>query len=82
MTIAVDRSRMTQLGHSALPLCMRKRTDRLIGIVAVNKAQSDLIEGMMDELAGSDPDIQAYRQHWDGTLEAFFVKNLENVQGR
>jgi hypothetical protein len=61
---------------------MRKRTDRSIGIVAVNKAQSDLIEGMMDELAGSDPDIQAYRQHWDGTLEAFFVKNLENVQSR
>jgi hypothetical protein len=58
---------------------MRKRTDRSIGIVAVNKA---LIEGMMDELAASDPDIQAYRQHWDGTLEAFFVKNLENVQGR
>jgi hypothetical protein len=39
---------------------MRKRTDRSIGIVAVNKA---LIEGMMDELAASDPDIQAYRQH-------------------
>jgi hypothetical protein len=32
-------------------------------------------------LAASDPEIQAYRQHWDGTLEAFFVKNLENVQG-
>jgi hypothetical protein len=35
----------------------------------------------MDELAASDPSIQAYRQHWNGTLEAFFVKNLENVQG-
>jgi very-short-patch-repair endonuclease len=60
---------------------MRKRIDRSIGIVAVNKAQSELIEGMMDELAASDPHIQAYRQHWDGTLESFFVKNLENVQG-
>lgn len=60
---------------------MRKRIDRSIGIVAVNKAQSELIESMMDELAASDPEIQAYRQHWDGTLESFFVKNLENVQG-
>jgi len=60
---------------------MRKRIDRSIGIVAVNNAQSELIEGMMDELAASDPQIQAYRQAWDGTLEAFFVKNLENVQG-
>jgi len=60
---------------------MRKRLDRSIGIVAVNKAQSELIESMIDELAASDPEIQAYRQHWDGTLESFFVKNLENVQG-
>jgi very-short-patch-repair endonuclease len=60
---------------------MRKRIDRSIGIVAVNKAQATLIEGMMDELAASDPAIQAYRQAWDGTLEEFFVKNLENVQG-
>ncbi len=60
---------------------MRRRIDRSIGIVAVNKAQSELIESLMDELAASDPEIQAYRQHWDGTLEAFFVKNLENVQG-
>jgi very-short-patch-repair endonuclease len=60
---------------------MRKRIDRSIGIVAVNKAQGELIETLMDELAASDPCIQAYRQHWDGTLEAFFVKNLENVQG-
>ncbi len=60
---------------------MRKRIDRSIGIVAVNKAQGELIETLMDELGASDPSIQAYRQHWDGTLEAFFVKNLENVQG-
>lgn len=60
---------------------MRKRIDRSIGIVAVNRAQSVLIETMMDELAASDPEIQAYRQHWDETLESFFVKNLENVQG-
>jgi very-short-patch-repair endonuclease len=60
---------------------MRSRIDRSIGIVAVNKAQSELIETLMDEVTASDPEIQAYRQHWEGTLESFFVKNLENVQG-
>lgn len=60
---------------------MRRRIDRSIGIVAVNKAQSELIETLMDEVAASDPEIQAYRQRWDDTLESFFVKNLENVQG-
>jgi very-short-patch-repair endonuclease len=60
---------------------MRERLDRSIGIVAVNQAQSNLIERLMDALTASDPDVQAYRQEWDGTLEDFFIKNLENVQG-
>ena len=60
---------------------MRERIDRSIGIVAVNQAQRDLIERLMDEIGASDPDVQAYRQAWSGTLEDFFVKNLENVQG-
>ena len=60
---------------------MKQRIDRSIGIVAVNQAQSDLIEKLMDELSATDPDIQAYMQEWEGELEEFFVKNLENVQG-
>lgn len=60
---------------------MRLNIDRSIGIVAINQAQRDLIEHMMDERAASDPEIQAYRSRWDGQLEEFFVKNLENVQG-
>ncbi len=60
---------------------MKKRIDRSIGIVAVNQAQSELIEKLMDELSAGDPDIQAYMQEWEGDLEEFFVKNLENVQG-
>lgn len=60
---------------------MRARADRSIGIVAMNQAQRDLIETLMDERAAADPDIQAYRERWDGNLEDFFVKNLENVQG-
>ena len=60
---------------------MRERADRSIGIVAMNQAQRDLIETLMDERAAADPDIQAYHERWDGDLEDFFVKNLENVQG-
>ena len=60
---------------------MRARLDRSIGIVAVNQAQRDLIEHLMDERTATDPDIQAYRQEWSGKLEDFFIKNLENVQG-
>jgi hypothetical protein len=60
---------------------MRSRLDRSIGIVATNQAQRDLIETLMDEKTASDPDIQAYRGKWNGDLEDFFIKNLENVQG-
>jgi hypothetical protein len=60
---------------------MRERADRSIGIVAMNQAQRDLIETLMDEKTTSDPDIQAYRDKWSGDLEDFFIKNLENVQG-
>jgi very-short-patch-repair endonuclease len=60
---------------------MRARHDRSIGIVAMNQAQRDLIETLMDERTTSDPNIQAYRDKWSGDLEDFFIKNLENVQG-
>lgn len=60
---------------------MKLRLDRSIGIVAVNQAQSDLIEKLINELKVTDLDVQAYMQEWDGELEEFFVKNLENVQG-
>lgn len=75
-----NRDEATAIVEEAATL-MRERIDRSIGIVAVNQAQRDLIESLMDERAASDADIQAYRQHWDGQLEDFFIKNLENVQG-
>lgn len=55
--------------------------DRSLGIVAINQAQSDLIEALMDQRVASDPELQAYKQRWSGELEDFFIKNLENVQG-
>ena len=60
---------------------MRGRIDRSIGIVAMNQAQRDLIETLIAEKTAIDPDMQAYRDKWNGDLEDFFVKNLENVQG-
>jgi hypothetical protein len=60
---------------------MRAGLHHSIGIVAVNKAQSDLIQSLMDEVAAGDPVIQGYQEHWAETLEPLFIKNLENVQG-
>lgn len=60
---------------------MRAHLDRSLGIVAINQAQSDLIETLMDQRVASDPELQAYKQKWNGELEDFFIKNLENVQG-
>jgi superfamily I DNA and/or RNA helicase len=60
---------------------MRVHPNRSIGLVAINQAQRDLIETLMDEQFAADPNLQAYRQKWEDGLEAFFVKNLENVQG-
>lgn len=60
---------------------MHARVDLSIGIVAINQAQRDLIETLIDQKAASDPAMQAYREKWSGDLEDFFIKNLENVQG-
>ena len=55
---------------------------RSLGIVAMNQQQRELINGMMDnEVFAHDPEATAYRDRWENTLERFFVKNLENVQG-
>ena len=53
---------------------MREHFDRSLGIVAINQAQSDLIETLMDQRIASDPTLQAYKQRWDGQLEEYFVK--------
>jgi len=50
---------------------MRGRIDRSIGIVAMNQAQRDLIETLIDEETAIDPDMQAYRDKWNGDLEDF-----------
>jgi very-short-patch-repair endonuclease len=60
---------------------IQKNAERSLGIAAINQKQRDRIYGMIEEAARQDPDLQAYFQRWSETLEPFFVKNLENVQG-
>ena len=60
---------------------MTRHPDKSLGIVALNQPQRDLILGEMDRIFARDSASEEYRTHWQNTLEPFFVKNLENVQG-
>jgi hypothetical protein len=58
---------------------MRERPGQSLGVVAMNQKQADLIREHLDErLRTTDG---SYLERWKDTLEPFFVKNLENVQG-
>jgi len=60
---------------------MKERPDWSIGIVAVNKEQTDLIRSSLDKLLLNDSSARAIWDRWEDTLSPAFVKNLENVQG-
>jgi very-short-patch-repair endonuclease len=60
---------------------MSERPGQSLGIVAVNSKQSELIREEMDRVFASNPQAEAFRARWESSLEFFFVKNLENVQG-
>lgn len=60
---------------------MRLHPLRSLGIVALNSQQRDLIESKVDRLIADDPKAAEYVQKFNESLEPFFVKNLENVQG-
>ena len=53
--------------------------DESIGVVALSRAQADLIEHLIDQRGLLRRDLE-HRFREDGA-ERFFVKNLENVQG-
>jgi very-short-patch-repair endonuclease len=59
---------------------MRTRpADESLGVVALSKAQADLIEHLIEERRLAAPDLN--ERFASGHAESFFVKNLENVQG-
>ncbi len=63
---------------------MEDEPDRSLGVVTLNQRQRDLLNDRLAPAIDRSRTAQDYVQSWekrrDG-LEAFFVKNLENVQG-
>jgi very-short-patch-repair endonuclease len=60
---------------------MTTHPDQSLGIVTLNQAQRELLALEIDRLVTREPPAQRYLERWENTLESFFVKNLENVQG-
>ncbi|MCB9964496.1 MAG: DNA2/NAM7 family helicase [Rhodospirillales bacterium] len=60
---------------------MREYPERSLGIATMNQVQKDLIEVEMDRAFIDHPHAAKYKARWQKTLESFFVKNLESVQG-
>lgn len=58
-----------------------RHPDRSLGIVTLNKPQAELLSLEIDRLATEHEAFEAWRQKQEESLEPFFVKNLENVQG-
>ena len=60
---------------------MRRYPDRSLGVATINKVQKDLIESEMERAFLEHPHATNYEAKWKNTLESFFIKNLESVQG-
>jgi superfamily I DNA and/or RNA helicase/very-short-patch-repair endonuclease len=60
---------------------MKDYPKQSLGVVAVNAKQAEFIRELLDKEIATDPEATAYAQEWNGKLEEYFVKNLENVQG-
>ena len=60
---------------------MTRFPDKSLGVVALNEPQREMIRFEIDRLISRNRTAQKYRENWDNTLEYFFVKNLETVQG-
>lgn len=60
---------------------MQTHPERSIGIVAMNAKQTELIQNEFDRLIVEEERVRTYMNAFTGTLDEFFIKNLENVQG-
>ena len=63
---------------------MLNNPNRSLGIVALNKIQTEQIDALIYEATTNNIAVQKYRDYWEereNGIERFFVKNLENVQG-
>jgi len=60
---------------------MKQYPDHSLGLVSLNSTQRDIILNEVNRLLAREPKAAEYCARWQSTLEPFFVKNLENVQG-
>lgn len=60
---------------------MQTHPERSIGIVAMNAKQTELIQNEFDRLIVEEERVRKYVEAFEGTIDEFFIKNLENVQG-
>ena len=52
-----------------------------LGIAAMNAKQTELIQNEFERLGLERPEVRNYIERFAGTVDEFFIKNLENVQG-
>ena len=60
---------------------MRAHPERSMGIVTMNAKQTELIQNEFDRLTLEAPEIRRFVEEYQGGIDEFFIKNLENVQG-
>ena len=60
---------------------MIRHPDKSLGIATINSKQAGFIRQEFEDLYETDISVRAYIDRWEEDIEAFFVKNLENVQG-
>ena len=60
---------------------MKEFPEQSLGIVAINSKQAEFMREGLDREIALNTQAAAFVQNWEPTLEPFFVKNLENVQG-
>lgn len=60
---------------------MQTHPERSIGIVAMNAKQTELIQNEFARLIVEEERVKQYVEAFAGTVDEFFIKNLENVQG-
>ncbi|MGG0240768.1 DUF4011 domain-containing protein [Bacillus rhizoplanae] len=58
---------------------VQRSPERSLGIIAFSEAQQEVIKDKIDEMREKHPEIEQFFN--EDCYEAFFVKNLENVQG-
>lgn len=74
-----NRIEAERLVEEVFRLLEERGSDQSIGVVALSRAQADLIQQLVDQRRVNDRRYDAFFA--DDRKERFFVKNLENVQG-